>query len=162
MTRRLLALLALLASPVALLAACGLGLGLLRAAPPGMATMVAGLALFLPAAGLASMVKDRVLALALALPLVGLVELALVPVYFPGERAMALAAGVGTLAAALGQEPAPAATARLDTWLPALPAGRSPVQPASPSRAAPPGQGRPGPAGGGGARRGGRPGDPPL
>lgn len=126
-------LIALLALPVALLAGAALlGVGVLREAAPIVVTLGAGLALLLPSAGLVWAFRDRPLGAALSPGVVGLLWLVALPAYFPGERAPALAAGMGAVQAGLGDAPDPLLAARIDALLPGLPDGRSPVAAAAP------------------------------
>ncbi len=115
-----------------------LGLGVLRQGPPILVAGTAALAVLLPILGLGSLLRDRVTGRALALPLVGAFFVGTFEVYVPGERAPALAAGLGTVLAGAGLPPTPGLAEQLDTLLPTLLAGRGPVPPAKPTGSTPP------------------------
>lgn len=125
----------LLGLPLALLAfVLFVGLGVLRQAPAVLAIATAGLAVLLPVLGLGSLGRDGTTGRALALPLVGAFLLSTFEVYLPGERAAALAAGLGTVLAGAGLPPAPGLAQGIDRALPSLPAGRTPAPPALPAQ----------------------------
>lgn len=115
-----------------------LGLGVLRQGTPVLVSGTAALAVLLPVLGLGSLVRNRATGRALALPLVGAFFVSAFEVYVPGERASALAAGLGTVLAGAGLPPAPALAEQLDAVLPTLPTGRAPVPAAQPVEAAAP------------------------
>lgn len=122
-----------------------LGIGLVREGPPILVSVVAGAVVLLPAAGAVAPLRER---RGRALPLVAglwsVVLVVLFPVYFPGERDDAFAAGSAVLGAVVGVQPEPAASGRLDGWLPGLegraaaPPVVSPETPSAPPPSPPP------------------------
>jgi hypothetical protein len=112
-----------------------LGVGLVREGPPLLVSVVAGAVVLLPAAGIVAPFKEhRFLGLPVVAALWSVALVAVFPVYFPGERDDALAAGAAVLGAAVGLQPEPATFSRLDGWLPGL-EGRAPAPPAAPPAA---------------------------
>ena len=118
----------LLAIPVVLLAfIAGLGIGVVREGPALLVALVAGAGVLLPAAGLVAPLRDhRHASLPVVAALWSAALLVLFPVYFPGERDDALAAGGAVLGAAVGLEAAPELARRVDAALPAS-RGRAPA-----------------------------------
>lgn len=128
----------LLALPPMLLGfVSALGIGLVREGQPLLVSVVAGAVVLLPAAGLVAPLKEhRVLALPVVAALWSLALVTVLPVYFPGERDDALAAGGAVLGAAVGLQPDPATASKLDAWLPGID-GRAPAPPIAAPTSAP-------------------------
>lgn len=117
---------ALLASTLALL-----GLGVLRAAHPTLVSAAALVLIVLPVLGVSSFFRARALGLALGLFLWPPALLVGLPLYFPGERGEALAAGLGVMTAALGLPIEPALALAVDRRLPGV-QSRPPLPTAAP------------------------------
>lgn len=129
----LLALWLMALPPMLLGFVAALGVGLVREGPPLLVSVIAGAVVLLPAAGAVAPLKEhRVLALPVVAALWSLALVVVFPVYFPGERDDALAAGAAVLGAVVGLQPEPARFARIDAWLPALD-GRAPAPPVVPA-----------------------------
>jgi clan AA aspartic protease (TIGR02281 family) len=112
------------------------GIGMVREGGPILITALAAMAVLLPAAGAVAPLREhRVLALPIAVIVWNAGLVVSFPLYFPGERDDALAAGLGVMGAPLGWTPDPAIANGLAALLPGI-EGR----PASPpvARAAPP------------------------
>ena len=90
---------ALAVVPAAFAFSLFVGAGLMRQAPPLLVSVGGGLLLLLPALGLTTPFRDRLSWLPLGLLVWSLIVLVGFPIYFPGERAGALSAGLSVLAA---------------------------------------------------------------
>ena len=103
-----------------------LGLGLLRSGAPTLVSLGALALVVLPAMGLGSLWPRRGLGLGLGLLLWPPALLVGFPLYFPGERADALAAGLGLVTAALDLAVEPTLALAVDAALPGV-ASRPPA-----------------------------------
>ena len=119
-------------------AASGLGLalyigaGVLRQGAPALVALSAGCLVLLPAMGLASAQRRWAGAMPLGLAVWSLALMAGFPLYFPGERAEALATGIGVLGAPFGLRLDAAPALRLNDAIPSAPEARPPAPPAVP------------------------------
>ncbi|MEL6347793.1 MAG: retropepsin-like aspartic protease [Myxococcota bacterium] len=103
------------------------GAGLLHHAPGVLVALSAVTLVGLPAMGLASVVRGQVPGALGALILWSWVLIAGFPLYFPGERPDALAAGVGVIAGPLRVQIDPTLLVAVERRLPAAPSGRQPL-----------------------------------
>jgi len=139
--------------PVCLALSLMLGAGVLRQGPPLLVSVAAGLLVLLPALGVAAIFRRRMLGFALGLVLWPTVVVIGFPLYFPGERADALASGATVLLMPLGMRLDADHAHTVDALLPAP----EPVRPVAPRAQAldadpvPPRSAEPGSAGGQGA-----------
>lgn len=121
--------LGLLALPgTALALALMLGAGMLRQGQPLLVSIAAGAVVLLPALGLGSLLRQRALGVSLGLLLWPVLLLVGFPLYFPDERADALASGLAVMTLPLGLEPPLLLARALDEALPSP----SPVRPPAP------------------------------
>ncbi|MCK6506153.1 retroviral-like aspartic protease family protein [Myxococcota bacterium] len=121
-----LALLAL--PPLAVALALLLGAGVLHQGPPLFVSAAAGLLILLPAMGVAQLFRRRALGLALGLLLWPTAVVVGFPLYFPDQRADALASGATVLLMPLGMRVDPEQARTVDALLP----GPQPVRPVAP------------------------------
>lgn len=127
MNPRLTIALSLLAAPLVGLAfSMLLGIGVVREGAPGVVSLGAGALVFLPALGLGALTGKRSIGIPVGLFVWSSALIVGFPLYFPGERDRALAAGFGTMGGMFERTPDPAVAVRLDAVLPGVPAGRVP------------------------------------
>lgn len=112
----------------ALALALMLGAGMLRQGQPLLVSAAAGVLVLLPALGLGSLFRPRALGVSLGLLVWPVLLLVGFPLYFPNERADALASGLAVMALPLGLDPPLSLARALDQALPSP----SPVRPPAP------------------------------
>ncbi len=105
--------------PVALAMALLLGAGVMRQGRPLVVSMAAGLLVMLPALGIGGLFRRRMLGFTLGLVLWPTVVVVGFPLYFPGERAEALASGATVLLLPFGLALSPDNARTMDALLPA-------------------------------------------
>lgn len=103
-----------------------LGVGSVRQGTPMVVAVAAGLLVIVPAIGLAGGVRGRPFGVALAVCLWSLVVLMGFPLYFPGERAESLHAGLSLVMLPLGLEVPTTLSQEVDAALPAAHGVRPP------------------------------------
>lgn len=127
MIRRLTIVLLLLALPSSVLAvALVAGVGVIRQGPPMLVALSAALLVGLPAAGIGSIVRGRLLGVLAGLVLWSWLVISGFSLYFPGERAEALAAGTGVLTTPLRLSVSPGLIMGVERYLPSLAVVREP------------------------------------
>ena len=114
--------------PVCLALSLMLGAGVLRQGPPMLISLAAGLVVLLPAFGVAAVFRRRMLGISIGLILWPSVVVVGFPLYFPGERADALASGATVLLMPLGLRLEAESAHTMDAMLP----GPRPVRPVAP------------------------------
>lgn len=114
--------------PLAVALALLLGAGVLHQGPPLFVSAAAGLLILLPAMGVALLFRRRGLGLALGLLLWPTGVVIGFPLYFPDQRADALASGATVLLMPLGMRMDPEQARTVDALLP----GPQPVRPVAP------------------------------
>ena len=111
---------ALAVVPVTLAFSVLVGAGLMRHGPPLLVSLGAGALLILPALGLTTPFRERLAWLPLGLLVWSVVVLLGFPLYFPGERAGALSAGISILTAPTGVTPDTSLARSIDAALPSI------------------------------------------
>ncbi len=106
--------------PAAPALALMMGAGVIRQGPPLLVAMSAGAVVLLPAVALRGVVREQGLAMSLGLLVWSVLVVSGFTLYFPGERADALAAGLSVFAAPLGVPVSPDAVIALEAQLPEL------------------------------------------
>ncbi|MCB9777241.1 MAG: retropepsin-like domain-containing protein [Alphaproteobacteria bacterium] len=112
--------------PVALAVAVLLGAGVIRQGTPMMVSTAAGLLVLLPALGVAHAFEQRIVGFLLGLILWPTAVVVGFPLYFPGERAEALASGGTILLLPVGMRVDAEQARTLDTFLPGAGGSRVP------------------------------------
>lgn len=113
---------------VALALALLLGAGVIRQGAPMVVSGAAGALVLLPAMGIGLLFRRRILGLCVGLVLWPMAVVAGFPLYFPGERAEALASGATVLMTPLGLRLNSAQAKAVDEFFP----GAGPVRPIAP------------------------------
>lgn len=112
--------------PVALALSVLLGAGVIRQGTPAMVSMAAGLLVLLPALGVAHAFRQRIVGFLLGLILWPTAVVVGFPLYFPGERAEALASGGTILLLPVGMRLDAEQARTLDTLIPGAGSSRVP------------------------------------
>ncbi len=116
---------ALAVTPVTLAFSVLVGAGMMRQAPPLLVSIGAGVLLVLPALGMTTPFHERLSWLPLGMLVWSMMVLVGFPMYFPGERAPALAAGITVVSEPAGLSVSPEWMVLLDEALPGLSVGRA-------------------------------------